>query len=193
MKSSSIESEFETVSLLLSSGAETRAVDAFALALIKAERQIRRIFTHLVYQYPSFGPGDVSDLRRALANSRRVYFEGFIAGFNQIYPRSVEALIGSDYQCLHDHVAEAIEHRNKIFHGQLTTKQLSRKDLEEIISHIQSWCARLASGALAELAYDGFVRNSFQKSSIAGLSFRYGVQLGSVADYEDFIRSHMER
>jgi hypothetical protein len=30
------------------SAAETRAVDAFAMSLIKAERQVRKLFTHLV-------------------------------------------------------------------------------------------------------------------------------------------------
>lgn len=42
--------EFDTIDLLLSSDAPTRAVDAFALAVIKIERQFRKIFTNLVYQ-----------------------------------------------------------------------------------------------------------------------------------------------
>lgn len=49
MGTASATEEFSTVDLLLGSGAETRAVDAFALALIKAERQARKLVTHLVY------------------------------------------------------------------------------------------------------------------------------------------------
>ena len=51
--------EFQTVDLIVNSTARSRAVDAFALSLIKAERQIRKLVTHLVYQFPCFGPGDI--------------------------------------------------------------------------------------------------------------------------------------
>jgi hypothetical protein len=70
--------EFETVDIVIKSGAETSGVDAFALALIKAERQIRKLVTHLVYQFPCFGPSDVPSLRQALATSRRAL--GYLLG-----------------------------------------------------------------------------------------------------------------
>jgi hypothetical protein len=60
--------EFSTVDLIVGSTAETRGVDAFALSLIKAERQIRRLMTHLVYQFPCFRSTDIEDLRGVLAN-----------------------------------------------------------------------------------------------------------------------------
>jgi len=41
--------EFGVVDLVLNSQFETRGVDAFTLSLVKVERQIRRIFTHLIY------------------------------------------------------------------------------------------------------------------------------------------------
>jgi hypothetical protein len=41
--------EFATVDLLLESKHETRGIDAFALSLIKAERQMRRFVTYFVY------------------------------------------------------------------------------------------------------------------------------------------------
>jgi hypothetical protein len=47
----STEEEFATVSLILGSQAETRGVDAFALSLIKAERQIRKLVTHLCISF----------------------------------------------------------------------------------------------------------------------------------------------
>ena len=111
----SIAEEFATVSLILNSQAETRGVDAFALSLIKAERQVRKLVTHLVYQFPVFAPSDVAALRNALGASRRVYFEGFLSGFDALYPRSVQDLVGSEHARLKARVDEAIDHRNKIF------------------------------------------------------------------------------
>src|ERR1051326_5074316 len=63
----SFEAEFSTVDVLLASNAETRGVDAFALTLIKAERQLRRVFTFLIYQQPAFRHEHVPALRHALA------------------------------------------------------------------------------------------------------------------------------
>lgn len=70
--------EFSSVDLLINSSAKTRGVDAFVLSLIKAERQIRKLFTYLIFKYPSFGTTDVLNLRESLVQSRKVYFEGFI-------------------------------------------------------------------------------------------------------------------
>lgn len=69
-----VATEFQTVDIILESEAETRGVDAFVLASIKAERQIR--LTHLIFQYPAFTASDVSCLRAALAANRNVYLEG---------------------------------------------------------------------------------------------------------------------
>lgn len=189
----SVTDEFATVDLILHSGAETRGVDAFALSLIKAERQVRKLFTYLVYQFPVFGPGDVAGLRAALGATRRVYFDGLLAGIDAVYPRSVQALVGVEYGRLRARVGEAIDHRNKIFHGQLTSRALSRQDLKDFVGDIRRWCTSLATGAMAEVGYDGFGRNSFRKSARPDLSRAYRVQFASVADYEAFIREHMER
>lgn len=78
--------EFTTVDLILGSDAETRGVDAFALSLIKAERQARRLFTHLVFQYPAFSSSDVPALRAVLARNRGVYFDGFHTRYRLYLP-----------------------------------------------------------------------------------------------------------
>jgi len=189
----STEEEFATVSLILGSRAETRGVDAFALSLIKAERQTRKLVTHLVYQFPAFGPSDVSALRGALGASHRVYFDGFLRGFDALYPRTIEALVGPDYARLEARLDEAIDHRNKIFHGQLTARSLSTQDLVDLVTDINLWCASLGAGAVAEVGYDGFERDSFRKSAIPDLWKRYKMQFVSVADYQAFIRGHLER
>lgn len=189
----SVQDEFATVDLVLNSNAETRAVDAFALALIKAERQARRVFTHLVYQFPVFSQADVANLKNTLAVKRSVYFEGFLRGIDVLSGRSVQTLVGPDYPRLRQQVTVATGHRNKIFHGQLTPHSLGRAELTSLVGDLKQWCVLLAAGANAEFNYDGFVRNSFQKSSIANISGRFPVQLNSVADYQAFIAAHMER
>ena len=189
----SVQDEFATVDLVLGSTAETRAVDAFALALIKAERQARRIFTHLVYQFPVFGSSDVVDLKATLSANRNVYFEGFLTGIDGLSGRSIQLLVGADYPRLRQQVKVATGYRNKIFHGQLTAHSLSRADLTSLAGDLKGWCSLVAAGATTEFGYDGFARNSFQKSAIANMAGRFKVQLNSIADYKAFIATHMER
>jgi len=189
----SIEKEFATVALILGSDAETRGVDSFALSLIKAERQARKLVTYLVYQFPAFGPTDVTALRGALGASKHVYFEGFLTGFDALYPRPVHALVGAEYAHLRPRLTEANAYRNKIFHGQLTGRELSRQELVDLAKDINAWCTRLSAGAGGEIGYDGFGRDSFQKSAIPDLWKRYKLQLASVAAYQTFISTEMER
>ena len=190
----SIGDEFGTVDLVLASGAETRAVDAFALSLIKAERQARRLVTYLVYQHPWCGPTSVPALKQALESSTKVYFKGVLAGWDALYPRSVQQLIGSEYKRLRARLNEASKHRNKIFHGQLTAHNLARHELLVFVKDIRTWCDALGSGALAEVGYDGCRRNSFRKSKNAStLYLTYKTQLADVAAYRQFIKTHMER
>ncbi|MGH9500349.1 MAG: hypothetical protein ACRD3L_14500 [Terriglobales bacterium] len=185
--------EFETVDVVINSTARTCGVDAFALSVIKTERQIRKLVTHLIYQFPCFGPDDVPSVRHALVNNRRVYFDGFENGFNAIYPLSISTLVGSDYLPLRDRIREAVDHRNKIFHGQLTSNNLTRDDLLAYVGDIRTWCKSLAGSALAEFGYDGFAWNSFRKSTIPDLEKRLKIQIANVAEYEEFVRLHMQR
>ena len=184
--------EFATVDLVTGSYAETRGVDAFALALIKAERQIRRLVTHLVYQSPSFTASHIPQLRDALWNNRHVYFEGFECGFDALYPRSVAQLTGDTYGRLRPRLDEAIDHRNKIFHGQLTSKYLSREDLLGFVADIRAWCESLARATEAEFRYDGF-SDSFRKSAVVDLARLLRIQFMDVATYVQFIREYMQR
>jgi hypothetical protein len=189
----SVEREFETVDRILASQAPTRGVDAFALSLIKAERQVRKLFTHLVYQCPAFGVADVTALRGSLVATRQVYFGGFLRGFDALYSRPINSLVGPDYPRLKATLDEAIDHRNKIFHGQLTSQSLSGTELVSLASDIRVWCTSLGNSSSDEVGYDGFGRNSFQKSAIPELWTRYRVQLRNIEDYEAFIRANMER
>jgi len=168
-------------------------VDAFALSVIKAERQIRKLVTHLIYQFPCFELGDILSLRQTLVNNRGVYFEGFEKGFNALYPRSISDLVGGEYQRLRGRMREAVDHRNKIFHGQLTSKNLTRDDLLAYVRDIRTWCESLAGSALVEFGYDGFDWNSFRKSTIHDLEKRLKIQIGNIAEYDEFVRQYMQR
>jgi hypothetical protein len=188
-----IDDEFATIDAVLASDAETRGVDAFALALIKAERQMRRLFTYVVFQSDAFDSGDMNALRDALGD-RHVYFCDFISAWDKLYARSLKEIVGADYDRLRAVLNNAIEYRNKIFHGQLTAKRLSRGDLIAYVAQIRCWCRALASGSQQEIGYDGFERNSFRKSD-SPLTDRLVTKITSVEDYKEFLlkmekRSH---
>ena len=189
----SYSAEFEIVDLIRNSSSETRGIDAFSLSLIKTERQMRRLFTYLIYQFPCFGAADIYSLRETLGGNDKVYFKGVERGFNALYPRSIENLIGPSYPHLCARIKDATDYRNKIFHGQLTMKYLSRDDLFKFVDDIRLWCKTLATAALSEIGYDGFARNSFQKSPNLELSKHFKVQFGCVDDYAKFIREYIER
>jgi hypothetical protein len=187
-----VHSEFLTVDAALISCAETRGVDAFALALIKVEKQIRRLFTHLVFQCPSFSSADGGLLRSTLNGFRHVYFDGLENGLNAFYPVSVKRLVGVSHDVLRVRITEAQGYRNKIFHGQLTGKGLTRNELVDLTNDMRSWCMALANGAQAEFEYDGFARNSFQKSQM-DIASRLLVRFANIGEYEAFIKQHMAR
>jgi hypothetical protein len=185
--------EFSTVDLILASGADTLGVDAFALSLIKAERQARKLVTYLVYQSPVFGKGDGRRLRMILAANKRVYFEGVVAGLDALSPIPVKELVGPEYEHLWERFREFGKHRNKIFHGQLTTDGLNRDQLLKNVEDIRLWCRTLGTSATREFGCDGFIRNTFQKAPLKNLSMRLRVRIESLDQYSAFIRSHMVR
>lgn len=183
--------EFDTVDLIVNSTSETRGVDAFALSVIKAERQLRKLFTHLVFQFPCFGSSDIGALRDALANNKRIYFSEIENCINALCSSTVEKMVGADYSRLRKRVEEAIECRNKIFHGQLTQRFLAREDLLGFVQDIRGWCDALTEGAVSHIGYDGFARNSFRKSASRDLSANFKVQFSRVDDYAQFLKQHM--
>jgi hypothetical protein len=183
-------SEFQTVDLILGSGADTLGVDAFALSLIKAERQSRKIFSFLVYQSNAFDCSNASELITTLANERGVYFDGVINGIDNLSTISVQNLVGADYNNLIDQLNKAKEHRNKIFHGQLTGENLTRCYLLGVVEQIKKWCQLLSVGAMENFGYDGFGRDSFQKST---KQIQLKTNLRNVGEYKQFITAHMTR
>ncbi len=126
--------EFGTVDIILKSDFKTKGVDAFSISLIKVERQIRRIFTFLIFQHKNYKSVDGKELRKVLANNKSMYFKNFINGIDEIYTHDVETIYGKGYKIDFELIKNYTKDRNKIFHGQLTENGLSRKELIERVS-----------------------------------------------------------
>jgi hypothetical protein len=178
----------QPITLLRNSDAETRAVDAFALCLIETEGQIRRLLTYLVFQYPCFSKSNVPNLRNALAGQKRIYFDGFERGIDILYPRTIKQMVGVEYDNLRRMIDEAIVVRNKIFHGQVTDRYLSRGDLFELVDQLITWCQLLAASTVKEFSYDGFARNAYRKAPDVTLAQRFKLQFVGITDYEAFLK-----
>ncbi len=188
-----VEMEFVTVQAVLDTGAATRAVDAFALSLIKHERQLRRLLTYSVFQFPVFGSSDIVPLRGTLAANERIFAEGFIRGLDALWPVSVANLVGARHAELSKSLTQAVGARNKIFHGQVTELGLDREALLKLVADLREWCALLANAAEGAYGYDGFGRDSYRKSSDADLHKRFRVQIKSVTDYAGFLDANVAR
>jgi hypothetical protein len=167
-------------------------VDAFSLSLIKAEKQIRKLFTHLAFQSVNFNYKDSKEMREVLAGFRNVYFAGFIRGINQLSNRTLEDIFGEEYQTAYGKLIIATNYRNKIFHGQLTNENLSAKDLNQTVNDIKAWCLQLSKVTEQEFSYCGFARNSFQKSK-KDLSNIVNAPFNNTEEYRLFIHEHMRR
>lgn len=188
----SIENEFATVDLVANAGVATSGIDAFALSVIKAERQIRRLFTNIVFQCPAFTRADVPALRTALWERKRCYFEGFLRGIDGILPTPLDQLIGAPYQSLRLSIDDAIEVRNKVFHGQLTDQSLGQPDLLAHVGNVRAWCQAIADAGTQAVGYDGFQRNSFRKGR-AEVAQTFNRTLPNVAEYQRFLRDWVVR
>lgn len=179
--------EFGTVDLLLNSDFKTKGVDAFVISLLKAEKQMRKIFTYLIFQNPNYSnKGDSSRLREALAKNRQMYFENFIEGIDLIYYRSVEEIYGESYTNDLKKLTDILKDRDKIFHGQVTLKSLSRNELIAQIDLIRKWCKGIATKFQKEIGYDGFGRNSYRKSSNP-IALKHLDKFSSIENYIEFL------
>ena len=159
-ESNDIKSEFAIVHQLLNSSSKSRGVDAFCLALLKVERQARRLFTYLSFQSDCFSCCDVGDMRKVLAKDRSFNFSSALAGFDLLSPISMESLVGQRYIGLMAELAKIQAVSNKLFHGQVTIDGLSREGLETFAGHLIEWATALSTSAQLKLGYGGFTLTS---------------------------------
>lgn len=156
--------EFKTVDLILESDSVTKYIDSFCLSLIKSEKQVRKIFTYLIFQHPNLTKSDIVELRKALADNKGVYFRHFILGINNIYAKPFAEIYGenfdSDFTFINDEFKKI---RDKVFHGQITEEGKDEKDLSDAIEKIREWSLQVNNNFQNEIGFGGFERNSFQK------------------------------
>lgn len=185
----SCEEDFQPVDEIIKSGHVTKGVDAFSLSLLRSERQMRRLFTYVVFQSTAFERKDVKALRDALGAQVRIYFRHFEAGIGELSGTGVAALIGTQHQRLRNQLSDAMDARNKIFHGQLTSNRNDTTMLLEYVSNIREWCRQLANGAQNTFGYDGFQRPSSFKKAPPGiqLSGRVTQLIANVPAYEAYL------
>ncbi|MEP3918464.1 MULTISPECIES: hypothetical protein [Paracoccaceae] len=175
---------------MLSSDAETRAVDAFTISWVKLEKQLRRLTSNLIFQHSAFDEGESahkSAIRAAILKKKSANHDRFIGAFYRLATCSVKELIGNEYTALKRDTNKALQYRNKILHGQQTGQSLKRSDLEASISSMRRWCELLAVQAHNRIGYDGFSRSSLRKNGRAEVSA--AVDKALVNGWEEFIRN----
>lgn len=185
--------EFKTVDILVDSDTKTGRTDAFIISFTKMEKQVRRIFTYLIYQFSVFDLSHYKQILEVIASKNRLYFRNFIQGFNAIYPKTFESIIGVQEcaQFMNTDFLRIKDYRNKILHGQPTGKGLSAEDLKGEITIMRLWCSRVADTMIEEIGFDGMEWNSFRKSESVNMVDTFKVKIADIQDLEDFIDSNM--
>jgi hypothetical protein len=189
----SFKDEFETVEILVNSNTKTGRTDAFIITFTKLEKQVRRIFTYLIYQFPSFSLNDYKKILEIIASKRYLYFANFIKGFDAIYPKSFESIIGSACyaQFLNTDFPRIQTYRNKILHGQPTGKYFSADDIKDEINIMRNWCSSVAESMMSEIGYDGLKWNSFRKNASKDLATTYKINIFDILALDAFIETNM--
>ena len=186
--------DFSTVRLLVESDTKTGRTDAFIIAYAKLERQARRVFTYMIYQYPVFGIGNYRQIVGAIASKIYLDFPQFVKGFDALYPVSIESIVGNSLYTpfMGTDFPRIKGYRNKIIHGQLTGKSLNANDLKKEIDIISNWCSKLAESMITEVGFDGF-SDSIRKNIRKNLATKYRITVSSAQELNTFIETHMKK
>ena len=180
--------EFATVNQLVHSSTSTGRSDAFILAWTKYEKQLRRLFTFLVYQMPAFSRGNVSEIVKVIASEGELYSEGFVRGFDAIYSKTFNHIIGQENKAAADRLTSLKKYRHKLFHGQLTGESLGTAQLKTHIDSISNLCLRIGQRMDSEIGYDGMGRSSFTKSGVKGLPANLQLSFKNCKELQKFIQ-----
>jgi hypothetical protein len=186
------EEDFATIQLLLESKTKTGRTDAFILAYAKLEKQVRRIFTFIIYQYPAFSLSNYREIENTVASKNYLDFDNFIKGFDALYPTSFGSIVGHELYTLfiNTDFPRINSYRNKIIHGQVTGNKLSAHDLEKEVNTIKDWCLRLSETMMAEISFDGF-GDSIKKNRKRDLASIYRTAISTAQELDTFIEANM--
>ena len=162
-----LKSEFATVEALWASDGTTRRVDALLLCWVKYEKQLRRLFSFLVYQHPKVTEKTIEAIVSVLVENNRLYPETFERGIKALGVSSVPQLVGSNHKSLSTELTRIKKYRNKLMHGQITGQKISSYQIEKDVALLISWISELGVGAKQEFGYDGIQRNTFREAKAA--------------------------
>jgi hypothetical protein len=154
--------EFATVVAVWNSGGETRRVDALLLSWVKYEKQLRRLFSFLVFQHPKITEQRVDGIISVLVQNQKLHPESFIRGIQELGVSTVQDLVGPKYNELEREIQRIKSYRNKLMQGQITGKNIQSAQIERDVLFLVNWIALLAEAANALFGYDGVGRNTFR-------------------------------
>lgn len=167
----SLKDEFATVAALWESDGTTRRVDALLLCWVKYEKQLRRLFSFLVYQHPQINEVTVESIVSILVNNNKLYPETFVKGMKELKVASIEQLLGLKYDALAPEMRRIKTYRNKLMHGQITGQKITSRQIERDVQILINWVATLAAGADVRFGYDGVRRNTYRAAkSVANIA-----------------------
>jgi hypothetical protein len=150
------EREFAVVERLIGDGFPTAGVDALALAVIKSERQMRRLMTYSVFQSKTFERESIGELRKILAARSRIYFGGLRRGFEMLSGVAIADAFGEQAGDYETDIERVRKYRNKLFHGQLTEDFLDFSQLSELARNLSSSSKLIGDMCEAKIGYKGF-------------------------------------
>ena len=184
----SVTDEFATVDILVKSVTTTGRTDAFVISWVKIEKQARRIFSYLVYQFPAFTKLDTKDIESTISSKRNLYLETFIRGFDRLYPTSFSDIVGAaDYTTFITELNRIKQYRNKILHGQPTGLRLTSDQLTKEIMLMKDWCSLVAEKMDGEIGFDGLTRYSFRKNKSKSLPASFRCNIANIAELNTFL------
>lgn len=166
-----LEAEFVTVSLVLNSDAQTCGVDAFCLAWIKFERQLRKLTANTIYQASVFDDSDCKakdELPAVLLDKKTSNYGSFLSAIRILSGEDLRLLTKDQAENRHQYLWHSIDvahrRRNKILHGLQTGESLSRDALKVQVNEIKEVCQLISIAGQQYLGYDGVSRDSLRKN-----------------------------
>ncbi|MET3524418.1 hypothetical protein [Mesorhizobium abyssinicae] len=181
------DNEFIPVDTILASTHRTRGVDAFTLTYLRADRQVRKVFTNLVFQSDAFDHRLSRELRQTLHDADDLSFKGLDKGIAVLAGKTLADMVGAEHARLMKVLWTAKGYRNKLFHGQLPDQFVSTNEFIEIERDIRQWCRLLATGAQLHTGYNGFA-DSHRKTKRPEIVKRVSAALPNIAAYAAFLK-----
>lgn len=152
--------EFQTVDYLLDSSYKSKTTDAFILAYVKFEKQMRRIVFFLLRKR------GISQklLREFLSENDKLNYQTFKNYFDRLHTRPFfdvlnEQIGNGKGKAMWKTIERYRTDRSKIFHGLLTESGLEEPDLRKRIDNLREWCESVGEAMEKEIGYDGLRRS----------------------------------